>query len=198
MNKVYKAQSLQMQSLIGAGIDLVNKYVSESRFEHSLRVAQTAVILCQRYNQDEDKGYYSGLMHDVCKEMNNETLLELAAKDGGSISALEHEKPALLHGRAAAVYLQTKLLVTDEQILEAVRHHTFGHVSMCDLAKIIYIADKIEPGRPYNTKKYYDALSSQSLNGITAYVARDNIEVLEKKGRKVSSLSQAFLLSVQE
>ena len=48
--------------------------------------------------------------------------------------------------------------ITDSDILEAVRVHTFGEPGMCDLAKILYVADKIEPGRNHVTAEHKQML----------------------------------------
>lgn len=52
-----------------------------------------------------------------------------------------------LHGRAAAVVLQ-KFGINDKSVLKAAAFHTFGYEGIDALGKIVYIADKIEPGRP--------------------------------------------------
>ena len=59
----------------------VRKYalaaVSESRYKHSVRVAETCVMLCRRYGLDESLGYFVGIAHDICKSMDGDVLLTL-------------------------------------------------------------------------------------------------------------------------
>ena len=75
----------------------------KTRFEHSVRVAQTAEYMCGIYGVDKVKGYVAGLAHDICKDLPDEEQLSLAEKDGLPISDAERKFPSLLHGRAAAV-----------------------------------------------------------------------------------------------
>ena len=53
-----------------------------------------------------------------------------------------------LHGPAAAVVLQTQLFFKDELVLHAIANHTYPFDSKTTLLdKILYCADKLEPGR---------------------------------------------------
>ncbi len=183
-------------------IERVKKYAlgaeSQTRFEHSVRTAQTAEKLCRRYGVDPEKGYFAGIAHDMCKEMNPRLLLSLAARDGAPVTELEQEKPSLLHGRAAAAMLKSDFAVDDADILEAVRNHTFGAPGMSALAKIIYAADKIEPGREHVTPAYLDRLFSLSLNGLVRTVVQENIGWLENRNKSVAPVSRRFLESLED
>lgn len=174
-------------------IKRIDKYVSsavkEHRYEHSVRVAQLAEKLCKMYGFDEKKGYLAGIAHDMCKDMSDSTLLNIVSADGLPVQAIEKNKPSLLHGRAAAVLLKRDFGVIDDEVLEAVQNHTFGKPGMKELAQIIFIADKIEPGRPQVTEVYYKRLFSLTLQGLMASILKENIEYLEKRGKIVSPLS---------
>ncbi|MCK9169136.1 MAG: bis(5'-nucleosyl)-tetraphosphatase (symmetrical) YqeK [Treponema sp.] len=172
--------------------------VKRSRYEHSMRVAETAQILCRKYGIDEKRGYLAGVGHDMCKDMSDILLVSIALRDGHSITPLERKKPALLHGRAAAVKMTEDFGIKDPEILQAVADHTFGAPDMCDLAKIIYVADKIEPGREYVTKAYMEKLAGLQLDGLVAAVLRDGISYLEKKGCMVAPESELFLESLEK
>lgn len=171
-------------------IEDVRKYtllaVSQDRYEHSVRVAETSVRLCEKYSLDTKQGYLAGIGHDMCKGFNPKLLLSLAMRDGNDIKGIERKKPSLLHGRAAAVKLREDFGVENKDVLEAVAVHTFGKVGMCDLAKVVYVADKIEPGRPHVTKKYLEKLEKLSLDELMCFILDENIAFLTKKGRQVS------------
>ena len=87
------------------------------RYEHSVRVAEMARQMCVIYGEDPDKGYFTGLAHDMCKDLDDETQISLAQQDGQEITELERKKPFLLHGRAAAVMLQKDFGVDDADVL---------------------------------------------------------------------------------
>jgi predicted HD superfamily hydrolase involved in NAD metabolism len=172
--------------------------VKKSRYEHSLRVAETAQKLCRKYGVDERRGYLAGIGHDMCKDMSDELLISLALRDGRIITPLEKKKPALLHGRAAAVKMSEDFGITDKEILQAVADHTFGATDMCDLAKIIYAADKIEPGRDYVNPAYMEKLSGLSLNELVKVILIDGILYLEKKGCTIAPESESLLESLEK
>jgi len=92
---------------------------------------------------------------------------------------VEEQKPSLLHGRACAVVLKDRFKITDNEILHAIAYHTEGHKDMSPLAKVLYIADKVEVSRV----KVDPAVRTRILAGDT--LDRILIPVLE---RTVSSI----------
>lgn len=175
----------------------VKKSVSEKRYSHSVRTAEMCRKLCALYGLDEKTGYFAGISHDMCKNFKPEQLLSLAKEDGADVSELERKKPSLLHGRAAAVLLKNDFGVTDSSVLEAVANHTFGKTGMCSLAKVLYAADKIEPGREHVTEDYLARLLALSLDGLVKAVLEENIDYLRKKGSAVAQESEKLLESLQ-
>ena len=179
----------------------VRKYalsaVGESRYKHSVRVAETCAKLCRRYGLDEGLGYFVGIAHDICKSMDGENLLKIASRDGCEIDALERERPSLLHGRAAAVKLREDWDVSDESVLEAVANHTFGKAGMCDLAKVLYVADKIEPGRENVTEEYIRRLFKMDLDGMMRTIIKESMNYLKGKGKGVSPQTKALYKSLK-
>ncbi|MBE6350657.1 MAG: HD domain-containing protein [Spirochaetaceae bacterium] len=187
-------------------IEKIKKYASvvlkQSRYNHSVRTAETAEKICKLYGENCQKGYLVGIAHDICKEMDEEKILLLARRYTTEISLLELKKPSLLHGKAAAALLQEQFEIDDKEILEAVANHTFGKKNMGNLAKILFIADKIEPNRPQVTDSYLERLFALDLNSLTLAIVEENIEYLQNKGKKVASysfeLKQSLLEQIQE
>ena len=162
------------------------KAVKPKRYEHSVRVAEMMARLCRMYSLDEHKGYLAGIGHDMCKELPAEEMIELAKKDGKEITELEYSTVALLHGRAAAVLFKEKFHVSDRELLEAVANHISGFPGMCDFSKCLFIADKIEPGRPQSTDEYRKKMLRLDLNHLFYSVLKDNYDYIEKKGYTMS------------
>ena len=162
------------------------------RYEHSVRVAETARQMCVIYGEDPDKGYFTGLAHDICKDLDDETQISLARQDGLEITELERRKPFLLHGRAAAIKLQEEFGVDDADVLQAVAHHTFGCKDPCTLLKIIFAADKIEPGRPQSTEEYRKELFSKPLDQMTLAVLESHMNFLKTRGKEIAPISYIF------
>ena len=80
--------------------------LSRDRYEHSVRVAMTAAQMCELYGIDAKLGELAGIVHDICKEIPEDSMIELAKKDGQPFADFEIRKPSLLHGRAAAMILR--------------------------------------------------------------------------------------------
>lgn len=161
-------------------------HVKAKRYQHSVRVAELCARMCRQYGLDARKGYLAGIGHDMCKDFSDQELLELAGRDGQEIIDFDRKKPALLHGRAAAVMLKEHFKVYDPEILEAVANHTSGIIGMCDLTKCLFLADKIEPGRPQSTEEYRENLLSMSLDQMLYSVLEENYEYLIKHGVEIS------------
>lgn len=149
-------------------------HVTKGRYEHSIRVAELCARMCRQYGLDSRKGYLAGIGHDMCKDFSNEEMLKIAARDGKEIIDFDRKKPSLLHGRAAAVLLKEKFKIRDPEILEAVAYHTSGIIGMCDLTKCLFLADKIEPGRPQSTEEYREKLLALPLNEMLYSILIEN------------------------
>ncbi len=101
--------------------------LSEKRFIHSVNVSKSAEKLALRYGVDAEKAKVAGLLHDVCKEMDEETLSSfLSEAKPEFLSAFKKFPFKLYHGPAATVYLRTELGIDDDEILNAVCFHTTG------------------------------------------------------------------------
>ena len=161
-------------------------HVKPKRYQHSVRVAEMCARMCRQYGLDSRKGYLAGIGHDMCKDFSDEELLELSGRDGLPIIDFDRKKPALLHGRAAAVMLKEHFKVYDPEILEAVANHTSGIIGMCDLTKCLFLADKIEPGRPQSTEEYRARLLAMSLDDMLYSVLEENYEYLINHGIEIS------------
>jgi len=165
--------------------DYTEAHVKPSRYEHSVRVAEMCVTLCRRYGLDERKGYLAGIGHDMCKDMPKDKMLETAMRDGEPVTDFEKKTPSIVHGRAAAVVMKEKFGVNDPDILEAVANHVSCKLGICDLGKVLFLADKIEPGRPQSSKEYRENLMKLSLNQMLASVLIENYEYITNKGFEV-------------
>lgn len=173
--------------------EYAEKNLSKERYEHSFRVAKTAEYMCGLYGLDKNLGLIAGMAHDICKEISDDEMISLAKKDGSPIGELEEKKPSLLHGRAAAVKIQSEFGIHNQDVIESIANHTFGKKNCCDLAKIVFAADKIEPGRPQSTDEYRKNLFSKSLDGLVIAVLEENLEYLKKKGKKIAPASFEWL-----
>lgn len=130
-------------------IEVLKKRLKETRFQHSLNVADAALRLAKKYGADEEKAYIAGLLHDVCKNVSPEEQKEYMLKDKEELDSVILENEKLWHAPAGAVYVRDVLGIKDEDIFLAIKYHTTARKNMGLLEKIIYIADYISDERSY-------------------------------------------------
>lgn len=117
---------------------------------HCERVSETAARIAAAYGADPEAAGLAGLLHDRDRDEDDAGLLEAAERHGLGIDDVERARPYLLHSRTAAEELRSDLPGISEEVLEAVEAHTLGSDGMSDLAKVVYVADMIEPARDWD------------------------------------------------
>ena len=85
---------------------LLRTLMKQSRYEHSLNVAERAAFLAEKYGADPDKARFAGLVHDICKGMTGEEQLALIKRGGIELDEDAMKSPALWHSAAGAVYIR--------------------------------------------------------------------------------------------
>ncbi len=138
--------------------------ISPKRFAHILGVARAAMALADRYGEPVEQAYVAGLLHDCAKELPLSTMQQLVDEAGIRVDRELYRNGALLHGVAGAVMATDRYGVTDPDILEAIRVHTTGKLSMSQLDKIIFLADYIEETRDFPGVDELRRLAFQDLD----------------------------------
>ncbi len=115
--------------------------------DHCERTSMVCLELACRFGCDPKKAQLAGLAHDIARAMSSEELLSRAKDYGLEIGWIEKRVPILLHGPVGAEILKNELGITDGEILQAVSCHSTGRGGMSLLDKVVFIGDKIEPGK---------------------------------------------------
>ena len=189
------------KSLVLRVEEAVRENLSLERFLHSRSTALFAWDMCSRLQKsnpslDPELGYLAGMAHDLGKQLSDKVQIKLAKTYGKRISRLEKQKPSLLHGRASAVLLMERFGVYNKDVLEAVAMHTQAGVDMCPLAKVVYVADKMEVSRERADPAVRKlALTGDNLDEI--FVAVLDMTVSSLRSRKLK-LSAETLKLLQE
>ncbi|PTF00361.1 bis(5'-nucleosyl)-tetraphosphatase (symmetrical) YqeK [Staphylococcus equorum] len=131
---------------IDQAVSLVKDKLPEKRFNHSLRVAETAVKLAEIYDGDKDKAELAGILHDYCKYDDLGSMYQIVTQNELDSNLLSYGSE-ILHGPVAAIIMNQQFDVTDDEVLLAIKNHTTGRAQMTKTEKLIFIADYIEPGR---------------------------------------------------
>ncbi len=181
-------------SPLEAAESFVRERLSEGRYGHTLRVADTAEDLARTHGLDPDRARLAALLHDAAREIGEpERFLGLAREFDLPVGEPERQSPKLLHGAVAAELARRELGVEDNEILEAMRVHTVGRPGMGPLALVLYVSDKIEPARDYPSVGRLRALSREDLRAAAAESLRRVITHNEGRGRPVHPASRKTL-----
>lgn len=160
--------------------------LSEYRYEHSLRVGEVSKELAHIYHVDEEKAYLAGIIHDIAKEFTKEQNEEIIKRNGCSLD--KNSTPRINHAIVGAVYAKEKYHL-DEDIIHAIFSHTIGDIPMSTLDKIVFIADKIEPGKNYPQIEEERRLAKENLDKAMILCLENNHKKLKQENKKIASKS---------
>lgn len=170
----------------GEFLEILKEKLTPSRLYHSICVAEKAKHLAEIFGADTEKAYTAGLIHDIMRYEPAEEMLKLIDEDGKhKLTDSERKITVTLHAVAGEVYLRTKLGVTDEEILSAVRYHTTGKEKMTLLEKIIYVADLTSEDRDYPDVSKVRETAEESLEKATLRGLSFTIESNAKQNRPI-------------
>jgi len=159
--------------------------LKKSRYKHTLGVVETAKKLANIHGVDENSAALAALLHDYGKHLKNDELLSGAKEYGISIDEVTRSSISLLHGEVGAELVCKELNICNEDVLNAIRYHTYGRVGMSKLEKIIYIADAIEPGREYPGVDELRDLAERDLEKALKKSISDSIRFVVEKGHSL-------------
>jgi predicted HD superfamily hydrolase involved in NAD metabolism len=174
------------------------KRLSEKRYDHTIRVADTAERLARVHGLDPDRTRLAALLHDAARETEPDEFLRLAKAWGLPVGEPERQSPKLLHAPVAAELARRELGVEDEEVLEAIRAHTVGQPGMGPLALALYVADKIEPARDYPSVERLRKLASEDLREAATEALRRVVAHNEVRDRPIHPSSRAMLEWLEE
>ncbi len=162
---------------------LVAARLSPRRLAHTHRVAAEAVSLARRFGVAEREAELAGLLHDYCRELPADEILEVARRHRIPVGPVESRRPVgLLHGPVAAAELRGQV---GPRVAQAIARHTVGCAGMSDLDRLLYLADFCEPGREFPGVDEVRALARESLEAAVAAAARLSLLDLITLGRGV-------------
>jgi predicted HD superfamily hydrolase involved in NAD metabolism len=184
-----------MKADIQRAAELVASELPAELYRHTVRTRDYALELGERFGCDErelERIELASLLHDNCKHWPAQRLLSEAKELGYAPSELERRVPALLHARVGAHRLQRDFGVTDETVYSAVYHHTVGGRAMGREARIVFCADKLEPGRDYAGVEELRARAADGLNELCLTVIASGLDYLTRKRTPVDRATLDF------
>ncbi len=162
-------------------LNKLKKDLGEKRYEHSLRVRDTAVDLAKIHNIDLKKAELAGLLHDCAKYEDKDRILEEADFYKVDLDPIFKLNPGLIHSYLGAYVAKNDYGIEDEDILNAIKYHTIGRKNMSDLEKLIYMADLIEPMRNYPKVDLIREKSKKNLDEALYFAMNENLKFVASK-----------------
>jgi predicted HD superfamily hydrolase involved in NAD metabolism len=161
----------------------IKRSMTHERFQHSLRVRDTALRLAEIYGCKREGAEFASLLHDVARDIPVETMRKLFKEnDDCEVNIdIDSDNYLLLHAKAGKIIAKQKFGVKDEDVLRSIELHTTGGVSMTLLNKVVFVADFIEPERKFKGVEKARELSFLSLEETVLYIYKFLLKRLLRK-----------------
>ena len=163
-------------------VQLLRNRVSDLTMQHCVFTAEYMASMADQAGITNDEAVTSGLLHDLCKDMTDEELLDTAAQYGITVSEPQRQNPALLHGPVAAEECRRRHGVTDDAVYDAIFWHTTGRPGFGKLGLALYVADFAEPSRKFaEAVEARRLLRSEGFGPALRYVSARKLEHIRTK-----------------
>lgn len=162
----------------------VKQQLTEKRYEHTLRVCDTAVKLARRYGESTEKAYIASLFHDYAKCLPQDQLKHYIEKYQLPIQLLDYHHE-LWHGPVGSKLVAEHFHITDQDILNAIYYHTTGRAKMSKLEFIVFVSDYIEPGRSFPGLEEVREVAQNNLEYAAQLTLRNSMMHLLRKHRTI-------------
>lgn len=157
----------------------VKAYQKEKRYLHTIGVSEEARELAKIFlPEKEEKLFLAGLLHDITKELSGQEQIDMCVKYG--IELPKNIAPKLLHAKTGAKFALELFgsEIVDDEVYNAIYHHTTGKENMSLFDMIIYLADYIEKGRTFEDCVILRDYFYKSIKTASNY--NEKLDVLQK------------------
>ncbi len=171
---------------------IVVRLLNPNRVAHVLGCRDTAVDLAKRWGADVTDAARAGILHDITKALDGPLQLTLCAEYGTILDDFSQKYPKTLHALTGSMVAR-RIFGENDQVAEAIRHHTTGMANMSLLEKIIYIADYMEPNRTLPYVEELRRLAYTDLDAAVKLGLEKTLEHLARLGDEVSPATREAL-----
>ena len=148
--KSFKTHPVILRKIAMEGLyskERLNDSLSFSRIRHVDGVIELIEELANNHGVSRQLAKGLAVNHDLFKEKEREFLIQYLSKK--ELESFEY----YWHAYAVSKYLSKKCFVTDKKFLKAIYHHVDGKSTHL-YGKLLFIADKCEINRDYDTDFY--------------------------------------------
>ena len=171
----------------------MERRLGNKRYMHSVGVMIKAEQLAKKYGVDVDKAKVAAILHDCAKEIPQKEMYAKCRDYDVELDEYERKNPSLIHAKLGAKIAEIEFGITDKEVLEAIKWHTVGCVGMSDLAKVIYVADMLEPGRKFAGIRRLKAIADKDLNMAVLECTKATVEFNLAKGVTIHPNAYALI-----
>jgi predicted HD superfamily hydrolase involved in NAD metabolism len=169
-------------------LEKVKAEMPERRWQHTLGVMETSIILAERFGEDPVRAELAAILHDVAKYWQTQRMADMIAINGLPAELLLYDKE-LWHAPVGAWVAEHEYGISDQGVLDAIRYHTSGRKGMSKLEKIVCLADYMEPGRDFPGVERIRELSLSSLDDALLAGFDSTLTFLIAKGKRIFPLT---------
>ncbi|MDE7082210.1 MAG: nicotinate (nicotinamide) nucleotide adenylyltransferase [Clostridia bacterium] len=162
----------------------VRKYLTDSRWQHTVRVAVLVAEYRRAAGVYEFDAITAAALHDCAKYI---------APDAAELKKFVPPKGVpepVMHQYSGAFVAEHTFGVKDEVILNAIRYHTSGRENMSNLEKLIFLADLLEEGRDFEGADALRAKLKDGLDCCLIAALEHQINYLKSTGEPVYPLTE--------
>jgi HD superfamily phosphohydrolase YqeK len=162
--------------------------VTPERLEHIQRVAELTARWSEQLgvpDSERHRWLRAVWLHDALRDASAEELARWAADTPGP--------PELRHGPASAARARAEG-EDDRGVLDAVRYHSLGLAEWDMVGRILYCADYLDPGRPFDREHRADLAERlpRDATGVLREVARSRLLHIVQSGWPVLDPTRRF------
>ncbi len=176
---IRKRKLYELTELLG-----VKKYLTEARWQHTVRVAVLAAEFCRAAGVYEIDAITAAALHDCAKylPLNSEELKKFVPPNDVPES--------VMHQYSGAYLAETAFGIKDEGILNAIRYHSSGKENMTNLEKLIFLADLLEEGRDFEGIGELRAKLKVGLDNCLLAALEHQLKYLKSTGEPVYPMTE--------
>ncbi|MGL5205428.1 MAG: nicotinate-nucleotide adenylyltransferase [Metamycoplasmataceae bacterium] len=163
--------------------EIAKNTLSVERYKHSLYAAKYGVTLAKSLNLDANKAYYACLMHDITKEWDIEkqrSFLSHFLVDEKQLKDYE------LHQISGSIWLRKFFAINDLEMTNAIRKHTSLAMELTPMDKVVFMADKLCPGRKWEGIQKIRKLVFEDFDLAFAMTVEKSRELILKRGKSLT------------
>ncbi len=160
------------------------------RLVHIKGVVATALLLARKMRIDRRRILIAAYLHDITKNISEKAHKALI-REYYPEEALSDLTPPLYHALSAAAYVRKFYGIDDAETLRAIGSHTIGRPRMTPLEKVLFLADYIEPNRPYPIAREVRAIAFEDIDKAVFTAIDHSIRHFEKEDGHIPKAAYA-------